>query len=97
MKIDLSNFATSNGTEVVTIPFVKGAPSRGPCLLVTIKTKPLKYNDKVLVKVSSSAGKDSRLVKTIAGEDYYLDRTASEPSPTTLDTASVASGPRGER
>lgn len=95
VKIDLSNFATSNGAEVITIPFVKGAPSRGPCLLATIKTKPLKYNDKPLVKVSStshSATRDSRLVKTIAGEDYYLDRTASDPSPTTLDTASVASG-----
>eukprot|EP00026_Physarum_polycephalum_P003323 Phypoly_transcript_03333.p1 GENE.Phypoly_transcript_03333~~Phypoly_transcript_03333.p1 ORF type:complete len:813 (+),score=166.55 Phypoly_transcript_03333:333-2441(+) len=95
VKIDLSNFANSKGTEVITIPFVKGAPSRGPCLLATIKTKPLKYNDKPLVKVSSvghSSSKDSRLVKTIAGEDYYLDRTASEPSPTTLDTASVASG-----
>jgi hypothetical protein len=95
VKIDLSNFATSSGNEVITIPFVKGAPSRGPCLLATIKTKPLKYNDKPLVKVSATArsgDKDSRLVKTIAGEDYYLDRTASEPSPTTLDTASVASG-----
>lgn len=92
VSIDLSNFAQSNGTEVVTIPFVKGAPSRGPCLLVNIKTRPLKYNDKVLVKVTGNPGKDSRLVKTIAGEDYFLDRTASEPSPTTLDTASVASG-----
>lgn len=73
---------------------MKGAPSRGPCLLATIKTRPLKYNDKTLVKVSSSShppDRDSRLVKTIAGEDYYLDRTASDPSPTTLDTQSVAS------
>jgi hypothetical protein len=95
VKVDLSNFANSNGAEMITIPFVKGAPSRGPCLLATIKTKPLKYNDKPLVKVSStghSASKDARLVKTIAGEDYYLDRTASEPSPTTMDTASIASG-----
>lgn len=94
VSIDLSNFANSNGSEGITIPFVKGAPSRGPCLLVTIKTRPLKYNDKTLVKVSSSSHppeRDSRLVKTIAGEDYYLDRTASEPSPTTLDTQSVAS------
>jgi hypothetical protein len=62
--------------------------------MATIKTTPLKYNDKLLVKVSSAnqAGRDARLVKTIAGEDYYLDRTASDPSPTTLDTASVASG-----
>lgn len=95
IKIDLSNFANSNGSEVITIPFVKGAPSKGPCLLATIKTKPLKYNDKALVRVSTSghsADRDSRLVKNIAGEDYFLDRTASEPSPTTLDTASVASG-----
>lgn len=61
-------------------------------MLVTIKTRPLKYNDKTLVKVSTShTGNDSRLVKTIGGEDYYLDRTASDPSPTTMDTKSIAS------
>ncbi len=91
MSIDLSNFASAtNGTELITIPFVKGAPSKGPCLFATFKVRPLKYNDKTLVKVTSiaSSANDSRLVKTIGGEDYFLDKTASEPSPTTLDTQS---------
>lgn len=90
VSIDLSNFVTNS--DPVVIPIGKNSKT-APLLHATFKTKALKYNTKMLVKVEpgSRTERDSRLVKKIIGEEYFLDRTDSDLSPTTMDTASVAS------
>eukprot|EP01133_Synstelium_polycarpum_P013330 gene13330-15673_t len=74
IEFDLTSYMNSKPTQVVNLSFTKG-----------IKPEPLlNYNDKPLVKVhnKADASKDPRLVKTIAGEDYFLDKTDSDVSDT---------------
>ncbi|EGG19477.1 C2 calcium/lipid-binding region-containing protein [Cavenderia fasciculata] len=87
IEFDVTSYLNSKSSQTVTLSFTKGIKPE-PVLHCTFNIIPIKYNNKPLVKVLNRAetSKDPRLVKTIAGEDYFLDKTDSEASDT-VDTS----------
>ncbi|EFA85745.1 C2 calcium/lipid-binding region-containing protein [Heterostelium album PN500] len=85
IELDLTSYMNYKSTQPVNLSFSKGIKPE-PILTCTFNTIPLKYNDKPLVKVlnKETSSKDPRLVKTISGEDYFLDKTDSA-SDTSVD------------
>eukprot|EP01132_Coremiostelium_polycephalum_P006597 gene6597-8165_t len=91
IEMDLTSYLNSRPNQVVNVSFTKGLKPE-PVLSCTFNTIPLKYNNKPLVKVlqGKDTSKDPRIVRTFGGDDYFLDKTDSDISDTTVDT-SVAS------
>jgi len=91
IELDLTSYMSSRGTSFVNLSFTKGVKPE-PVISCSFNTIPIKFNDKPLQKVQSGkdSSKDPRIVRTFGGDDYFLDKTDSEISDTTVDT-SIAS------
>ncbi|KAF2073381.1 hypothetical protein CYY_005294 [Polysphondylium violaceum] len=88
IELDLTSYMSSRGTSFVNLSFTKGVKPE-PVISCSFNTIPIKFNDKPLQKVQSGkdSSKDPRIVRTFGGDDYFLDKTDSEISDTTVDTS----------
>ncbi|GAM29318.1 hypothetical protein SAMD00019534_124940 [Acytostelium subglobosum LB1] len=76
IELDLTSYMNYKTTQIVNLSFTKG-----------IKPEP-QITPLVKVLNKDTVSKDPRLVKTISGEDYFLDKTDSA-SDTTVDTSQI--------
>lgn len=88
IELDLTSYMNNKVGTISNLSFTKGIKPE-PVLTCSFQTIPIKFNDKPLVKVlaGKDASKDPRIVRTIGGNDYFLDKTDSEASDTTVDTS----------
>jgi len=89
LSFDLGQYVKTDGIERAIFVFKRKAKD-SPSLEVSIRSRWVKLNNKMLLKVNSSVTGNDQEITEIDGEEYIL-KTDSNDSNSTMDTMSVVS------